>query len=65
LHDCILRTAEVMNDYENDFLHVFCLNLRDQALYPYSSTDKITVLYILIFRFFDLRQEDERSRTER
>jgi hypothetical protein len=26
--------------------------VRDQLLHPYSTTDKITVLYILIFRFF-------------
>jgi len=26
--------------------------VRDQVSYPYSTTGKITVLYILIFRFF-------------
>jgi hypothetical protein len=26
---------------------------------PHSTTGKITVLYILIFRFFDIRREDE------
>jgi hypothetical protein len=30
--------------------------LRDQVSHPYSTTDKITVLYIFIFRFFDTRQ---------
>jgi hypothetical protein len=33
-------------------------------LYPYSTTGKITVLYVLIFRFFDMRREDERFWTE-
>jgi hypothetical protein len=38
--------------------------VRDQVSYPYSTTGKITVLYILIFRFFDMRREDKRSWTE-
>jgi len=29
--------------------------VRDQVSHPYSRTGKITVLYILIFRFFDIR----------
>jgi hypothetical protein len=33
-------------------------------LYLYSTTGKIVVLYILIFRFFDVRWEDKRSWTE-
>jgi hypothetical protein len=36
------------------------LKLRDQVSHPYSTTGKITVLYILIFRFFDMRREDKR-----
>jgi hypothetical protein len=31
--------------------------VRDQVSYPYSPTGKITVLYILIFRFFDMRRD--------
>jgi hypothetical protein len=36
------------------------LKVRDQVSHPNSTTGKITVLYILIFRFFDMRQEDKR-----
>jgi hypothetical protein len=36
------------------------LKVRNQISHPYSTTGKITVLYILIFRFFDMRQEDKR-----
>jgi hypothetical protein len=31
--------------------------VRDQVSHPYSKTGKITLLYILIFRFFDMRRE--------
>jgi hypothetical protein len=33
--------------------------MRDQVSHPYNTTRKITVLYILIFRFFDIRREDK------
>jgi hypothetical protein len=33
--------------------------VRDQVSHPYSTTGKITVLYILIFRFFDIRHEEQ------
>jgi hypothetical protein len=36
------------------------LNVRDQASHPYKTTDKITVLYILIFIFLDSKTEDKR-----
>jgi hypothetical protein len=36
----------------------------DQVSHPYSTTGKITVLYILIFRFFYMRREDRRFWTE-
>jgi hypothetical protein len=36
------------------------LKVRDQVSHPYNKTGKITVLYILIFRFFDMRREDKR-----
>jgi hypothetical protein len=38
---------------------MFLPKLRDQVSHPYSVTGKITVLYILIFRFFDMRREDK------
>jgi hypothetical protein len=34
------------------------LNVRDQVSHPYRTTDKIRVLYISIFMFFNNRQED-------
>jgi hypothetical protein len=34
--------------------------VRDEVTHPYSTTGKITVLYILIFRFFGMRREDKR-----
>jgi hypothetical protein len=33
--------------------------VRDQVSHPYSITGRITVLCILIFRFFDTRRKDE------
>jgi hypothetical protein len=38
--------------------------VRDQVLHPCSTTSKITVFYIIIFTFFDIRQEDKRFWTE-
>jgi hypothetical protein len=38
--------------------------VRDQLSHPYSTTGNITVLYILIFRFFDMREGDKRFLTE-
>jgi hypothetical protein len=38
--------------------------VRDQVSHPYSTTGKITVLYILIFTFFDIRREDKIFWTE-
>jgi hypothetical protein len=36
------------------------LNMKDQVSYPYNTTGKIIVLYLLIFTFKDSRQEDKR-----
>jgi hypothetical protein len=36
----------------------------DQVSHPYRTTGKITVLYILIFSYFDMRREDKRFWTE-
>jgi hypothetical protein len=38
--------------------------VRDQALHPYNTTGKITVLYVLIFRFFYMKWEEKRPWTE-
>jgi hypothetical protein len=38
--------------------------VRDQVSHPYSTNGKITVFYILIFWFFDMRREDKRFWTE-
>jgi hypothetical protein len=40
------------------------LKVRHQVSHPYSTIGKITVLYILIFRFFDMRWKDKRFWTE-
>jgi hypothetical protein len=40
------------------------VKVRDQVSHPFSRTSKITVLYISIFRFFDMRREDQRFWTE-
>jgi hypothetical protein len=40
------------------------LNVRDQVLHPYRTTDKIIVLYIQMFLFLDSKREDKRFWTE-
>jgi hypothetical protein len=39
---------------------MFSLNVRDQVSHPYRTTSNITLLYILIFKFLDSRQEGKR-----
>jgi uncharacterized protein with HEPN domain len=34
-------------------------NVRDKVLHPYVTTDKIIVLYIIIFMFLDSRRKDK------
>jgi hypothetical protein len=38
--------------------------VRDQVSHPYKTTDKIIVLYAVIFVFFDSNLEDKRFCTE-
>jgi len=40
------------------------LCVRDQVSYPYETTGKILVLYILVFKSSDRRNEDKRLWTE-
>jgi hypothetical protein len=40
------------------------LKVRDQVSHPYNTTGKITVLYILIFRFLGMKREDKRFWTK-
>ena len=40
------------------------LNVSDQVPHPYKTTDKVTVLYIVIFILFDSKLEDKEVSTE-
>jgi hypothetical protein len=42
----------------------YFFNVRDQVSRPYRTTDKIMVLYILIFIFLDIIREDKRFWTK-
>jgi len=44
----------------SNMLRLCSLSVREQVSHPYKTTDKIMVLYILIFKFSERRQEDER-----
>jgi len=35
-------------------------NVNDQVSHPYKTTGKILVLYILIFKFFDINLENQK-----
>jgi hypothetical protein len=41
-------------------LRLCSLSVREQVSHPYKTTGIIMVLYILIFKFSERRQEDER-----
>jgi hypothetical protein len=50
--------------FSNTLSLCFSLNVTDQVSHPYRTTDKIIVLYILIFTFFDSGREDRRFWTD-
>jgi hypothetical protein len=50
--------------FSNNLSFLSFRNVNDQVLHPYKTTDKIIVLYILIFKFLDSNLEDTRFCTE-
>jgi hypothetical protein len=43
-------------------LNLYCsLTVTDQVLHPYETTGKTTVLYVLILKFLERRQEDKKD----
>ena len=50
--------------FSNTLSFLSSRNVNDQVSDPYKTTDKIVVLYILIFKFLDSNLEDKRFCTE-
>jgi len=50
--------------FSNNLNFLSSRNVNDQVSRPYETTDKIIVLYILIFKFLDSNLEDKRFCTE-
>ena len=42
----------------------FLLQISDHVLHPYNTTDRIILLYFLIFKFFDNKLQETRFKTE-
>jgi hypothetical protein len=63
LHDwsSSLLGPNILNTLFTKIFRLFSsLKVRDQVPHPHNKTGKITVLYILIFRLFNMRGEDKR-----
>jgi fucose permease len=57
----LLGTNILLSTLFSNTLSLFSyFNMRDQVSHPYKTTGKITVLYILMFKFSEIRQEDKR-----
>jgi len=57
--DILLNTM-----FSNTLSFLSSRNVSDQVSHPYKTTGKITVLYIVIFKFLDSNLEDKRFCTE-
>jgi hypothetical protein len=56
-----LLGPNILNTLFWNNLRLSCsLNISDQVSHPYKTTGKITVMYILVFRFLDSKLEDKR-----
>jgi len=64
LHSPVTSSLVVPNNLNTLFSNTLSLrsslNVSDQVSHPHKTTDKITVLYILIFKYLDSELEDKR-----
>jgi len=61
----LLRPNILLNTLFSDNFNLrFSLNMSDQVSHPCKTTDKVIILYILIFKFLDNKLEDKRFCTE-
>jgi hypothetical protein len=64
LHHASVRIFSSVILFSNTFSLFLSFNVRDQNSQACRTTGKITVLYILIFTFFDSRREDSKFWSE-